>query len=68
MQNWVIRLPFSDRPDIPILVHVTRKDDGHDLDLDLLATEGDSAYRAKGDDESVLELLVLTFVSEVSKD
>lgn len=47
MRSWIIRLPFSDRPDIPILIHITQKVDGHELDLDLLATEGDSAYRAK---------------------
>ena len=46
--SWVIRLLQADNAKTPILVKVTRKQDGHDVDLDLLATDGDAAYKGKG--------------------
>lgn len=47
-ESWVIRLSRVDQENQPILVHVSRKSNGHALDLDLLATDGESAYRTKG--------------------
>ncbi|EXJ93658.1 hypothetical protein A1O1_02050 [Capronia coronata CBS 617.96] len=44
--SWVIRLE-ADKGNPPILVKVSRKEGGHDLDLDLLATDGDAAYKGK---------------------
>lgn len=37
-----------DRPDQPILIRISRKEGGELLDLDLLATDGDNAFRGKG--------------------
>lgn len=48
-ESWVIRLSCVDQDNQPILVHISRKSNGHALDLDLLATDGESAYRTKGD-------------------
>lgn len=45
--SWVIRLE-ADNGKLPILVKVSRKEGGHALDLDLLATDGDAAYSGKG--------------------
>lgn len=47
-ESCVIRLPRTDLADEPILVYASRKTGGQTLDLDLLATDGASAYRAKG--------------------
>ncbi|KIV86555.1 hypothetical protein PV11_02158 [Exophiala sideris] len=47
MDTWVIRLSKADKEKSPILVKVSRKEGGHDLDLDLLATDGDAAYAGK---------------------
>ena len=47
--SWVIRLFKDDLEKTPILVKVSRKDNGHDLDLDLLATDGDAAFIGKGE-------------------
>jgi len=49
--SWIIRLPQDQASDDAILIRVTRKD-GHDLDLDLLATDGDYAYQGKGTSRS----------------
>jgi hypothetical protein len=46
--TWVLKLPQDARNKGPILVKVSRKKDGHALDLDLLATDGDAAYTGKG--------------------
>lgn len=46
--SWIVRLFQDDKDHTPILVRVSRKDDGHELDLDLLATDGDAAYVGKG--------------------
>jgi hypothetical protein len=47
--SWVIRL-FRDNGDTsPIIVKISRKENGHDLDLDLLATDGDAAFIGKGE-------------------
>ena len=45
--NWIVKLPRSEDGDEPILLHVTQKK-SHDLDLDLLATEGEAVYKGKG--------------------
>lgn len=47
--SWVIRLFRDDGDKSPIIVKVSRKENGHDLDLDLLATDGDSAFIGKGE-------------------
>lgn len=47
--SWVIRLLKDDSDKTPILVKVSRKENGHDLDLDLLATDGDAAFIGKGE-------------------
>ncbi|KAI1622162.1 hypothetical protein EDD37DRAFT_637202 [Exophiala viscosa] len=47
MDTWVNRLSKADKEKSPILVRVSRKEGGHDLDLDLLATDGDAAYTGK---------------------
>lgn len=49
MASWVIRLTMAGKARSPILVKVSPKEDGHDLDLDLLATDGDAAYIGKGE-------------------
>ena len=46
--DWIIRLFQDDKDYSPILVKISRKDGGHELDLDLLATDGDAAYIGKG--------------------
>lgn len=46
MSSWVLEFQLVDRPDQPILVHVTQKP-GSTLSLDLLATDGEEAYRGK---------------------
>ncbi len=47
MATWVVRLTKADKAKSPILVKVSQKEGGHDLDLDLLATDGDAAYTGK---------------------
>jgi len=47
MDTWVIKLPQADKPGEPVLVRVSRKAGGQKLDLDLLATDGESAWRTK---------------------
>lgn len=47
METWVLKLSQVGLPDQPILVQVSRKPGGQKLDLDLLATDGESAYRTK---------------------
>lgn len=56
-ESWVIRLSRVDQDNQPILVHVSKKPNGHDLDLDLLATDGESAYRAKGEQNPATRIL-----------
>jgi hypothetical protein len=46
--SWVIRLVQDGTEESPILVRVTRKVGGHASDLDLLATDGEAAFTAKG--------------------
>lgn len=46
-ESWVVKLSRVDQDNQPILVHVSRKPGGQTLDLDLLATDGESAYRGK---------------------
>lgn len=48
METWVIKLPQADKSEEPILIRVSRKPGGQRLDLDLLATDGESAWRTKG--------------------
>jgi hypothetical protein len=47
MATWVVRLTKADKDKGPILIRVSQKEGGHDLDLDLLATDGDAAYTGK---------------------
>ncbi|EHY54927.1 hypothetical protein HRR90_008723 [Exophiala dermatitidis] len=53
--SWVIRLE-ADNGANPILVKISRKEGGHDLDLDLLATDGDAAYAGKVRQRSLRKL------------
>ena len=48
--TWVIRLVQDGKKKTPILIKVSRKEGGDnlDLDLDLLATDGEAAFTAKG--------------------
>lgn len=46
--TWVVRLAQSDKTRPPILINVARKEGGQDLDLDLLATDGEAAFTGKG--------------------
>ena len=46
--SWVVRLVQADENKIPILIKVSRKEGGHELDLDLLATDGEIAFTTKG--------------------
>lgn len=57
-ESWVIRLSRVDQNDQPILVHVSRKPGGQTLDLDLLATDGESAYRGKSESRNPQVVLV----------
>lgn len=46
-KSWVIKLQLADS-DAAILINVSAKDSSKPLDLDLLATDGDAAFRGKG--------------------
>ncbi|KAK5070855.1 hypothetical protein LTR64_003829 [Lithohypha guttulata] len=46
MDNWVLQFPIVESSDW-VLLKVSRKVGGEQLDLDLIATDGESAYRAK---------------------
>jgi hypothetical protein len=46
-ESWVIKLPLTTDAGGSILIHITPKD-GNKLDLDLLATDGESAFKGKG--------------------
>jgi hypothetical protein len=46
-ESWVIKLPLATDAGGSILIHITPKD-GKKLDLDLLATDGESAFKGKG--------------------
>lgn len=47
--TWVIRLPRDDSDQDPYIIKISREEDGQDLDLDLLATDGERAFTGKGD-------------------
>lgn len=47
--TWVIRLSQDDKQRTPILLNVSQKEGAHDLDIDLLATDGEAAFVAKGE-------------------
>lgn len=47
--SWVIRLAQADKTETPLLIKVTPKEGGHDIDLDLLATDGEAAFTGKGE-------------------
>jgi hypothetical protein len=49
-ESWVVRL-MQDGTDgtPPILINVSRKEGGNESDFDLLATDGEAAYIAKGE-------------------
>ena len=44
---WVSKIPRADKPTESILLHTLRKKGSPDLDLTLLATEGEVPYKAK---------------------
>jgi hypothetical protein len=46
--TWVVRLVLSDKKKGPLLINVSRKQGGHAVDLDLLATDGETAFATKG--------------------
>ena len=46
--SWVIKLPLAKNAGEAVLVNVTSKE-SKPLDLDLLATDGESAFRGKGE-------------------
>ena len=46
--NRLIKLPVADTDGVSVLINVTAKRND-DLDLDLLATDGDSAFKGKGE-------------------
>lgn len=46
--SWVLKLPLTENAGAAVLVHVTPKN-GDALDLDLLATDGESAFKGKGE-------------------
>lgn len=48
--SWVIRLFKGDSVQTPIIIKISRKENGHDLDLDLLATDGEAAFVGKGNE------------------
>ncbi|KIW79741.1 hypothetical protein Z517_06355 [Fonsecaea pedrosoi CBS 271.37] len=54
--TWVIRLIQDDKSSSPILINVSQKEGGHDLDLDLLATDGEAAYAGKVRQRSLKKL------------
>ncbi|KIW29443.1 uncharacterized protein PV07_05257 [Cladophialophora immunda] len=54
--TWVIRLVLADNNRSPILIRVAQKEGGHDLDLDLLATDGEVAYTGKVRQRSLKKL------------
>ncbi|KIW92451.1 uncharacterized protein Z519_06298 [Cladophialophora bantiana CBS 173.52] len=54
--TWVIRLVQADKGSGPILIKVAQKEGGHDLDLDLLATDGEAAYAGKVRQRSLKKL------------
>jgi hypothetical protein len=45
--GWVIKLPVADSKSA-ILVHVVSASSSDELDITLLATDGDAAFRGKG--------------------
>ncbi|OAP61475.1 hypothetical protein AYL99_03678 [Fonsecaea erecta] len=54
--TWIIRLVQADKTSSPILIKVAQKEGGHDLDLDLLATDGEVAYTGKVRQRSLKKL------------
>ena len=46
--SYVLKFPVADASGAAILLHVVPKG-GNGLDLDLLATDGDAAFRGKGE-------------------
>lgn len=46
--SWVIKLPLAENAGEAVLVHISPKN-GDDLDLDLLATDGEAAFKGKGE-------------------
>ena len=50
--SWVVKLPLADSEGDAVLVNVTAKKAVSDVDLDadLLATDGESAFKGKGEE------------------
>lgn len=57
VSSYVLRFDLADSPDAAILIHATPKG-GNKLDLDLLATDGDAAFRGKGESCSGVCLII----------
>lgn len=47
-KSRIVKLPLAENAGEAVLVHVSLKD-GDDLDLDLLATDGEAAFKGKGE-------------------
>ncbi|KAK5058672.1 hypothetical protein LTR84_010936 [Exophiala bonariae] len=77
--SWVIRLPRDDSDQDPFILKISRKEDGQDLDLDLLATDNVRAFSGKvqqkrlkklqaknydGTDDEWSNILSYTFISK----
>ena len=61
--SWVIELPLAKNAGEAVLVNVTAKE-GKPLDLDLLATDGESAFRGKGERLITSQVYVADVASE----
>ena len=61
--SWVIKLPLAKNAGEAVLVNVTSKE-SKPLDLDLLATDGESAFRGKGERIFLLQVYVANVRSE----
>ena len=60
---WVIKLPLAENAGGAVLVHVTPKN-SDTLDLDLLATDGESAFKGKGE---LLQLAIMDAANACSE-
>ncbi|KIW68501.1 hypothetical protein PV04_04443 [Phialophora macrospora] len=54
--SWVVRLVQDNKEETPILVNVSQKEGGDELDLDLLATDGAAAFTTKVRQRSLKKL------------
>lgn len=61
--SWVIKLPLAKNAGEAVLVNVIAKE-GKPLDLDLLATDGESAFRGKGESLLLSQMYAANVSSE----